>query len=176
MGVRKWSLKLRGVYLIKLAPASVSHPNGYLISYCVWKETHRFCHNPTSNGMTTLSLRRFWKSAYALLVSVHREVNFISKKMVVLHLCDTFARLRNGVKFSLLWMYRNRSELAPVGLALVITLSGAIMQHKRIQGQKKKPQWTWYRVNTTLTFVVYPPAVAHFNNDEINAQDTFSAT
>ena len=174
MGVRKWSLKLKGVYLIKLAPASVSHPNGYLISYCVWKETHRFCHNPTSNGMTTLSLRRFWKSAYALLVSVHREVNFISKKMVVLHLCDTFARLRNGVKFSILWMYRYRSEFAPVGLALVITLSGAIMQ--RIQGQKKKPQWNWYRVNTTLTFEVYPPAVAHFNTDEINAQDTFSAT
>ena len=55
------------------------------------------------------------KYTHALPVTVYRQTDFTPKRVVVLHLHDTIARFRTGVKF--LHRYNNWGELTPGWLA-----------------------------------------------------------
>jgi len=98
----------------KLAPARVSHGDGFLILYRVYMMTGSF-HILSFNGAFHVDKIRFcFKIAnitHTLPVPVYRQTDFTPKWVVVSRLHDTVARFRTGVEFSP--RCENRGELSP---------------------------------------------------------------
>ena len=106
--------ELGGVYMIKLAPARVSHWDDFLILYRVYMMTGSF-HILLFNGTFHVDKIHVWfkiaNITHALPVPVYRQTDFTPKWVVVSRLHDTVARFRTGVKFSP--RCENRGELTP---------------------------------------------------------------
>ena len=97
----------------KLAPARVSYPDDFVISYRVYMMTG-FFHHSTSNVLK-LTKPSWIDKNYACatrssLPVVYLQTDFTPKRVVVSRLHDTVAKARTGVEFSP--RCENRGELA----------------------------------------------------------------
>ena len=92
-----------GVYMRKLAPAPVSLPDDFLISYRVYLMMGHFIPRLFEGTLPVDKIHVRFKIAkitYALPVPVYRQIDFTPKWVVVSRLHDTVAKFRTGVKFS----------------------------------------------------------------------------
>ena len=93
----------------KLAPARVSCPDDFFMSYRVYIMTGSF---HISLFEVTLHVDNYIKNTLKIQNRKHYwQTDFTPKRVVVSRLHDTVARFRSGVKFSP--RYKNRGELTP---------------------------------------------------------------